>query len=466
MKNTLTLATLGTLAFTLLLSLLNAYEIVGIPSALLLVLRWTSVALATYYAFIRKNLTIWILVSMVIGSAIGYDFPEIAKNFKVLSDIFIKLIKTIIAPLIISTLIVGIAGHSDLKQVGRMGVKALVYFEIVTTIALIVGLIAINFTEAGVGVDMSNQVKDETLATVKHQGWQQIILHIFPDNIAKSIANGEVLQIVVFSILFSIGMSMAPSKHRETMLHFLESLSEIMFKFTNIVMYFAPFAVGGAIAYTIGTMGFGVLANLLKLLLTLYGALLFFVFGVLLPIALIFKVPIRRFVSAISEPVTLAFATASSEAALPKAMKAMESIGVPQKVVAFVMPTGYSFNLDGSTLYLSLASVFVAQAAGIDLPIETQVMMCLTLMLTSKGVAGIARASLVILSGTVDSFGLPAAPIMVILGIDALMDMARTSVNVIGNCLATVVVAKWEGEYDPNYVAPVEVIEENTTASH
>jgi proton glutamate symport protein len=411
-------------------------------------LRWVVIFALCYYGYKKKNLTTWILVSMAAGAEIGYDFPDFAKNLKILSDIFLRLIKTIIAPLLIGTLVVGIAGHSDMKQVGRMGVKALVYFEVVTTLALVVGLIAINFTKAGEGIDLSvAQQSTEELTKVAHQDWKQIVLHIFPENIAKAIANGEVLQIVVFSILFAIGLTMVAPNHRKVMVGFLETLSEVMFKFTNIIMYFAPFAVGGAIAYTIGTMGLDIFKNLIMLLLTLYGALVAFVLLVLLPIALAVKVPLKKFLKAIAEPVSLAFATASSEAALPKAMKAMQSIGVPQKVVAFVMPTGYSFNLDGTTLYLSLASIFVAQAAGIDLPLETQIVMCLTLMLTSKGVAGVARASLVILSGTVASFNLPAEPIMVILGIDALMDMARTSVNVVGNCLATVVVAKWEGEF-------------------
>lgn len=411
-------------------------------------LRWVVVLALCFYGYKKKDLTTWILVSMAVGAEIGYDFPTFAKELKILSDIFLRLIKTIIAPLLIGTLVVGIAGHSDMKQVGRMGIKALIYFEVVTTIALVVGLIAINFTKAGEGIDLSAAQKTgEKLAEVAHQDWKQIVLHIFPENIAKAIANGEVLQIVVFSILFAIGLTMVAPHHRKVMVGFLETLSEVMFKFTNIIMYFAPFAVGGAIAYTIGTMGLDIFKNLIMLLLTLYGALVVFVLFVLLPIALAVKVPLKQFLRAIAEPVSLAFATASSEAALPKAMKAMQSIGVPQKIVAFVMPTGYSFNLDGTTLYLSLASIFVAQAAGIDLPLETQIVMCLTLMLTSKGVAGVARASLVILSGTVASFNLPAEPIMVILGIDALMDMGRTSVNVVGNCLATVVVAKWEGEF-------------------
>lgn len=421
----------------------------SIPESAAMASRWLALMALSWYGYEKKTLTTWIIISMLIGAEIGNDFPVQAGYLKILSDIFIKLIKCIIAPLLISTLVVGIAGHSDTKQVGRMGIKALIYFEIVTTLALFVGLAAINVSQAGVGIDSSMIQADEPLAAVKQQTWQHIVLHIFPQNIAKSIADGEVLQIVIFSVIFGIGLSMVEHKHKHVMLSALESLSEVMFKFTNVIMYLAPVAVGAAIAYTLSKMGLGVLINLLKLLATLYGALVFFVFFVLLPIALAFRIPIKLFVSSIAEPVSLAFATTSSEAALPKAMKALENMGVPRKIIAFVMPTGYSFNLDGTTLYLALASVFVAQAAGIDMPWEQQMLMVFTLMLTSKGVAGVPRASLVILSGTVASFNLPAWPIAIILGIDALMDMARTSVNVIGNCLATVVIARWEGEYDP-----------------
>jgi proton glutamate symport protein len=236
---------------------------------------------------------------------------------------------------------------------------------------------------------------------------------------------------------------------RQPMLRATESLSEVMFKFTNVIMYFAPIGVGAAIAYTVGHMGLGILVNLFQLLLTLYVALLVFLLGVLLPIAFFVGVPIKKFLQAIAEPVSIAFATTSSEAALPRAMEAMERIGVPRKIVAFVMPTGYSFNLDGTTLYLSLAAIFVAQAAGMPMTLGQQLLIVFTLMLTSKGVAGVPRASLVILLGTAASFGMPVWPIFIILGIDELMDMARTSVNVIGNCLATVVIAKWEGEFNP-----------------
>lgn len=403
---------------------------------------------AIAYAIFRRSLTASILVSMVVGIVIGLEFPAQAVQLQVLSKIFLKLIKTIIAPLLFATLVVGIAGHSDIKKVGRLGLKAIIYFEIVTTLALFVGLAAINITKAGVGVNPP-PVMEETEIKGQSQTLVEVILHIFPENLAKSVADGEVLQIVVFSVLFGIALAMLPEKHKRPMLHLCESLAEVMFKFTGIVMLYAPIGVGAAIAYTVGHMGIDILKNLLALLATLYVALGVFMLLVLLPAALIAGVPIRRFLSAIATPVSIAFATTSSEAALPRAMEAMEDMGCPREVVAFVMPTGYSFNLDGTTLYLSLASVFVAQAAQVPLTWTDQLVMVFTLMITSKGVAGVPRASLVILLGTAASFGLPEWPILAILGIDELMDMARTSVNVIGNCLATLVIGRWEGVYDP-----------------
>lgn len=410
-----------------------------------------------WLAFKRKSLTTWILVSMVIGAEIGYDFPVFSVNLKILSDIFLRLIKTIIAPLIFSTLVVGIADHSDLKQVGRMGWKSILYFEVVSTIALFIGLAAINISQAGVGIVLPATLEGHVEA-VKAQSFQEVILHVFPENIARSIYEGQVLQIVVFSIFFGIAVAGLKEKYKRPMIRFSESLAETMFKFTNLIMYFAPFAVAAAIAYTIGHMGLGVLTNLFKLLLTLYVSLTVLIIGVFLPIAFFFKIPIKRFFKAVAEPATLAFATSSSESALPLAMESMEAFGVPRKIVAFVLPTGYSFNLDGTTLYLALASIFVAQAAGVHLSFGQQIVMMLTLMLTSKGVAGVSRASLVILLGTVASFGLPVEPIFIILGIDALMDMARTAVNVIGNCLAAAVIARWEGELDTSekVLIPVE----------
>ncbi|QNL48534.1 cation:dicarboxylase symporter family transporter [Olivibacter sp. SDN3] len=423
----------------------------NVPSDILFGVRWLAVLGLILYGFKKRTLTAWILISLVIGACIGHDWPQAGVSLQVASKAFLKLIKTIVSPLIFATLVYGIAGHSDIKQVGRMGWKSLLYFEVVTTIALFIGLAAINITKAGEGIiPPANQ--HEELPDVKPQTVSDIILHIFPENIAKSVAEGEVLQVVIFSVIFGLALIMVPEKKRRPMVNFTESLSEVMFKFTNIVMYFAPIGVGAAMAYTVGHMGLGVLVNLFQLLATLYVSLILFILLVLLPIGLIVGLPIRRFIAAVGEPVSIAFATTSSEAALPRAMEAMESIGVPRKIVAFVMPTGYSFNLDGTTLYLSLASVFVAQAAGIDLSFGEQLLMVFTLMITSKGVAGIPRASLVILMGTAASFGLPVWPIFIILGIDELMDMARTSVNVLGNCLAAVVVARWENEYNPNAV--------------
>jgi len=425
----------------------SQYFALGIPSGVLTASRWIAIFGVALWSRERRSLTAWILFSMVVGADIGHDWPVAAQNARTLSLMFLSLIKTLIAPLIFSTLVVGIAGHSSLKQVGRMGVKALIYFEIVTTIALFIGLAAINISRAGVGVNVAALApQGEALKAPPKPTASEIILHIFPENIAKSVAEGQVLQIVVFSVLFGVAVGMLNEKQKRPMLSFMESLVETMFKFTNIVMMFAPIGVGAAIAYTVGHMGLGVLLNLLKLLVTLYVALLVFVTCVLLPVALIARVPVKRFVLAVAEPVSIAFATTSSEAALPLAMERMEQFGVPRQIVAFVMPTGYSFNLDGSTLYLSLASVFVAQAAGIHMSLGQQLLMVFTLMLTSKGVAGVPRASLVILLGTAASFNLPTEPIFVILGIDELMDMARTSVNVLGNCLATAVIARSEGE--------------------
>ncbi|MGB4398602.1 MAG: cation:dicarboxylase symporter family transporter [Daejeonella sp.] len=431
-----------------LLAFVDHYNVIPVNNTALMFSRWLAIAGLFLYGLKKKSLTTWILISMVVGAEIGHDFPEFGMKLQVLSKVFLKMIKTIIAPLLFATLVYGIAGHSDLKQVGRMGWKSILYFEVVTTVALFIGLAAINISQAGMGITLPPGAQEE-LPVVPPQSFNDIILHIFPENIAKSIAEGAILQIVVFSILFGIALAMVREDKRQPMLQFTESLSEVMFKFTNIIMYFAPIGVGAAIAYTVGHMGLGILVNLFHLLLTLYVALLVFLLGVLLPIGLMIGLPIKKFLQAIAEPVSIAFATTSSEAALPRAMEAMERIGVPRKIVAFVMPTGYSFNLDGTTLYLSLASIFVAQAAGMHLTFGQQLLIVFTLMLTSKGVAGVPRASLVILLGTASSFGMPVWPIFIILGIDELMDMARTSVNVIGNCLATVVIAKWEGEFHP-----------------
>jgi len=396
---------------------------------------------------IPRSLTFWILVAIVVGAAVGHAFPDLAVSLRFVGQIFLRLIRTIVAPLLFATLVVGIAGHSNLRQVGRMGVKALVYFEVVTTLALLIGWVAISFTQAGAGITLPASVDASQLPAATSRTWQEIVLHIFPENIAKSVVDGEILQVVVFSVIFGSALAMVGEARRRPLLAFAESLAETMFKFTGIVMMLAPLGVGSAIAYTVGHLGVGVLVNLAKLVATFYVAVAVFVLLVLLPIAWAVRVPLKRFARAVAEPVSIAFATTSSEAALPRAMEAMERLGVPRQIVAFVMPTGYSFNLDGSTLYLSMTAIFVAQAAGIDMPAGQQLLLLLTLMLTSKGVAGVPRGALVILMGTVASFGLPAEPVFMILGIDALLDMLRTSVNVLGNCLATVVIARWEGEF-------------------
>ncbi len=442
-------ALFATLTLAVLVHLADRFGMIETPVWLLITLRWIPIICYVLFAWRKKKLTTWIFVSMVAGAEFGHDMPLIARELNIVSQIFIRMVKTIIAPLLFGTLVTGIAGHANLKQVGRMGWKSLVYFEVVSTIALFIGLAAINISKAGMGVTVPPEMTHGTLPQVQAQSWRDIVLHVFPENIAKSIAEGQVLQIVVFSILFGIALAMVKEQYRAPMLRFTDSLTTVMFKFTNMIMLFAPFAVFAAIAYSVGHMGLGVLVNLFELLGTLYIALLVFLAGVLLPIMLALKIPLRPFIKAVGEPATIAFATTSSESALPLAMENMERFGVPRKIVSFVIPTGYSFNLDGTTLYLAMASIFLANMAGIPLSFGTQVIMMITLMLTSKGVAGVPRASLVILLGTATSFGLPVWPIFIILGIDELMDMARTATNVIGNCLATVVIARWEKEWDP-----------------
>ena len=430
----------------------------------------------------KVTLTQWILFSMVFGVALGVVFPDAARathagwaasDLNFLSNIFLRMIKSLIGPLIFSTLVVGIAGHGDdMKRVGKLAFRSIVYFEIVTTLALAVGLIAVNLVKPGVGVVLGGAAPTDIEQLSKTQiTFGGILEHVVPQSVIEAAATNDVLQIVFWAIIFAVALSRVPVQPRSVMLGFLESLSETMFKFTGIVMAFAPVGIGAAIAATVSKSGLGVLKNLGILVLTLYGALIVFILFVLIPVAIFFRVPIKRFLRAVKEPFLIAFSTSSSEAALPQAMTAMERFGVPQRIVAFVMPTGYSFNLDGSTLYLAIASVFVAQAAGIDMPLSQQLLMMLTLMLTSKGVAAVPRASLVILSGALASFGLPLQGVAVILGVDAIMDMARTSINLVGNCLASAVMARWEGELGEEQLPvigsvagePVRVSEATTT---
>src|SRR6266567_3376033 len=463
----------------------------------------------------KISLTWKIMIGLVLGIALGYLKPEWGTAVRPLSLLFLSLIKSIIAPLIFSTLVIGIAGTGDIKQVGRMGAKSLIYFEIVTTFALFIGLAAVNITKPGVGVSLAGVTKTEDKAVLAQranalvaeasesskrandyaaaaqgganpdaanravaeaaaaaqkasdaaqavakgltapdpptppQTFGDIIAHLSPPSILKAMADGDVLQIVVFSVLFALAVTSIGAK-AAAVVRWCESLADIMFRFTEFVMKFAPIGVGAAMANTVGHSGLGVHKKQGMIVGTLEGSLIVFLLFVLLPVALLARVPLRDFFNAVKEPATIAFATTSSESALPKAMENMERLGVPRRIVGFVLPTGYSFNLDGTTLYLSLASIFVAQAAGVHLSWPQQIVMLLTLMLTSKGVAGVPRASLVILLGTLASFALPVEGVILILGVDELMDMARTCVNVIGNCLATVIIARWEGAFRTN----------------
>ncbi|MFI5230237.1 MAG: dicarboxylate/amino acid:cation symporter [Gemmatimonadales bacterium] len=409
-------------------------------------------------SFIRRiTLSQWIVVSMVVGIALGALFPDSARDahggwaatdLNILSTIFLRMIKMLIVPLLLSTLVVGIAGHGDdMKRVGRLALRSIIYFELVTTAALVIGLLAVNIVKPGRGVDLGAASSSEgaELATT-HTTFTGVIEHTVPQSFFDAASKNEVLQVVFFAIVFAVALSRVQGPSKTFMLTACESLADVMFKFVDVVMAYAPIGIGAAIAVTVSKSGLGVLRNLGVLVGTLYGSLIVFVVCVFIPIALVFRVPLKRFIIAVREPWLIAFTTASSEAAFPLAMERMEQFGVPRRIVAFVLPTGYSFNLDGSTLYLALASVFAAQAAGIDMPISAQLVMMLTLMLTSKGVAAVPRAALVILSGALAQFGLPLQAVAVILGVDALMDMGRTSLNVVGNCLATAVMARWEGE--------------------
>jgi proton glutamate symport protein len=404
----------------------------------------------------RISLSQWIIIAMVAGIVFGWLCPRYAVQSEVISNVFLHLVKCIIVPLLFSTLVVGIAGHAeDLKGVGRLAIKSIIYFEIVTTLALFVGLGAANLVKPGAGINMTQAADEQKVAdskglaqaSTKNDSKSQIE-HLVPTSIFDAAARNDVLQVVIYAVIFGVALAKVSGKHRQTVLAFFEGVSEVMFKFTGLVMLFAPFGVGAAIATTVGKNGLGILLNLGKLVGTLYGALAVFILFVLVPVMLLFRIPVIRFFKTVREPALLAFSTASSEAALPDALREMEKFGVPRRIVSFVLPTGYSFNLDGSTLYLALASTFVAQAAGVHLSFGEQLSLMLTLMITSKGVAAVPRASLVILAGALGHAKLPLEGIALILGVDAFLDMARTSVNLFGNCLASAVMARWEGEFN------------------
>ena len=391
----------------------------------------------------RISLTTWIFIGMAAGVALGVVAPGFARQLGPVSRVFLQLIRSIIAPLIFATLVVGIAGGGDMKRMGRIGGKAILYFEIVTTLALFLGLAAVNLVRPGAGIPIHSSAAEAAIPQTEAT-FSSILEHIFPSSILDAMARNDALQIVVFAFLFGAACAAIGAK-AEPVIKFCASLAEVMFRYTRYVMYLAPLGVGAALAVVIGNKGVDVLFGLGKLIATMYVSSVLCILFVLCPALILFRIPVRGFYRAVREPFLLGFSTASSEAALPLALENMEQFGVPKHIVGFVIPTGYSFNLVGSALYLSLAAVFVAQAAGVNLSFGAQLLMMLTLMLTSKGVAGVPRAALVILAGTLSTFHLPMEGAAVLLGVDALLDMARTCVNVLGNCLASAVVARWEG---------------------
>jgi proton glutamate symport protein len=407
-------------------------------------LRWAGCALFVPVAVRSRSLLVWTFFAMVLGAELGVDAPAFAAQTRFLSDIFLRLIRMIVAPLIFGGLVTGIAGHGELKGVGRVALKALVFFEVVTTLGIFLGAIAINLSGAGWGVVLP-AVAQAAAPQAHAPGWQEVVLNVFPENIAQAVAQNQVLQVAVFSLLFGVSLALLPEPKRKPLVSVLQSLTDVMFRMTKIVMLLAPIAAGAALAYAVGSMGLQTLLPLAKLVGTYYVALAVFVLLVLAPIVVMARLPLGKFCAAVSEPAAIGFATTSSEAALPLAMERMEEFGVPRWIVSFVIPTGYSFNMTGSSLYLSMAAIFAAQAAGMHLSVGEQLVMVFTLMLTSKGVAGVPRSVLVILLGTAAAFHIPTSAIIIILGVDTLMDMGRTAMNVIGNCMAAAVVAKWEG---------------------
>jgi proton glutamate symport protein len=409
----------------------------------------------------RLTLTHWIFIGMAVGIAVGYidhqlpnqDFTPVIKP---LSTVFLRMIKSIVVPIIFGTLVMGIAGHGDdLKRIGRLAVKSIGYFWLMTFVALAIGLVAGNLTRPGVGVILPPPDPNAAIPTGAPTSFGGFLEHVVPRSFFEAAATNEVLQVVFWSTLFAIGLTQVKGRPKETMLAFAEGVAEVMFKFVGIMMKYAPIGIGAAMAVTVSHSGLGVIVNLAKLVGTLYGALIVFALVALLPVALLARIPIRNFLRHVKDPAIIAFTTTSSDAALPLAMQRMIEFGVPRRIVAFVIPTGYSFNLDGSTLYLGVASLFVAQAAGVHLSVGQQLFMMLTLLITSKGIAAVPRASLVVLSGVLTSFGLPLEGVAVILGVDELMDMARTMVNLVGNCLASAIMARWEGEWGNGQEASV-----------
>jgi proton glutamate symport protein len=408
----------------------------------LLVLLWVTAK--------RRTLTAWTFFAILAGAELGADAPGVAVHLHVFAEIFLRLVRVIVAPLILGTLTTGIAAHGQVKSLGRVALKTLIYFEVVTTLALLLGVVAIDLSRAGEGVVVPAALLTQGTPAnaAAHSGFEAFLVNVFPENLVTAVGENQILQVAVFSILFGVALALLTEEKRAPLLAVLESLTAAMFQLTKIIMYLAPLAAGAALAFTVGSMGISTLLPLAKLLATFYGAALALVLLVFVPVLLLMRIPVRGFLRAVSEPAAIGFATSASQSALPLAMERMEEFGVPRWVVSFVIPSGYSFNMDGASLYLSSASIFAAQVAGIHLTIAQQAVMVFTLMLTSKGIAGVPRATLMILLATASQFHLPSAPILMILGVDALIDMGRTVLNVTGNCVAAAVVGKWEGSRD------------------
>ncbi|KAI1318036.1 hypothetical protein EDD11_007270 [Mortierella claussenii] len=395
----------------------------------------------------RTNLTIWIIIAMVVGILIGRFSPDFAVKIGPLGTVFSRMIQCIVGPLIFSTLVIGIAGHGeDLSRIGRLAIKSVIYFEVVTTLALILGLIAVNVVRPGSGFSMTGLPPPDTNVTAIT--WVTEMEVIVPTSFFNALSDHTaVLAVVYCAIMFSVAITQADEKSRQVMLDFNLSLSRIMFKVVELVMNYAPIGIGCAIASTVGQYGLGSLEAAGRLVGTLYVTLIIFSMIIILPIVLMCRLPLREFVLTVGQPFLMAFATSSSESALPKAVENIIEFGVPLEIAAFVIPTGYSFNLDGSTLYLAVASIFCAQVAGIQKSVGEQIVIILTLMLTSKGVAAVPRASYIVLTTTLTNANIPLAGLALVLSVDAFMDMARTAINVLGNMTASAVIAKWEGEF-------------------
>lgn len=411
-------------------------------------LRWAGMGLVLPLLWRRRSLLDWTFLAMLAGAELGLDAPWAAVETRFAADIFLRLIRMIVAPLIFGGIVTGIAGHGELRGVGRVAVKAILFFEAVTTVGLVLGAVAIDWTQAGAGVVLPSMPNVAPTAT-KPETWQQIVVNIFPENIAQAVAQGQILQVAVFALFFGTALALLEEKRKAPMMAVVQSLTDTVFRMTRFVMLMAPVAAGAAMAYTVGNMGLATLLPLVKLAATCYATLVIFVLAVFVPILLLARVPLRRFAALVAEPAALGFATTSSEAALPLAMERMEKLGVPRWIVSFVIPTGYSFNLTGSTLYLAMAALFAAQAGGLHLSVVQQIVLLATLALSSKGIAGVPRATLVVLLGVAGSFQIPTAAVLMLLGVDTLMDMGRTGLNVVGNCMAAAVVARWEGEFGP-----------------